>query len=179
MGTVNYGTSDYITMGINPYDYYDFRNDKGYMEDLREVFSELDIELTEGNIDNFIYEDISECYSCDKLNYESLREKYSFHYFDITLNSGYYEGLYVDIEPNYGIAYNDYEDKKEAQKEVTEIKAFLKELAGIGFVSCYPSWCTGYQDYKGTLSDIDEAIKVMREDIKSTPTWRQYERELA
>lgn len=29
----------------------------------------------------------------------------------------------------------------------------------------------------GTLQRINEAIKEMREEVKATPTWRQYERE--
>lgn len=31
-------------------------------------------------------------------------------------------------------------------------------------------------DYNGTIAAIKEAVKGMREEVKQTPTWRQYER---
>ena len=44
-------------------------------------------------------------------------------------------------------------------------------------VVCYPGWCTGYEDYKGTCKVIVAAIKGMRDEVKITPTWTQYEQE--
>ena len=35
----------------------------------------------------------------------------------------------------------------------------------------------GYSDYNGTISAIKEAVKEIREEVKQTPTWAQYERE--
>lgn len=46
-------------------------------------------------------------------------------------------------------------------------------------VQCSPGWCTGYNDYKGTCKAIGTAIKAMRDEVKNTPTWTQYERESA
>lgn len=45
-----------------------------------------------------------------------------------------------------------------------------------GLVQCSPGWCTGYNDYKGTIVAIKAAIKEMREEVKTIPTWAQYER---
>ena len=169
MGTINYGTSDYITMGIKPYDSYDLENDKVFMEEMQAEVDEYG-----GTLEQSIQNYISTCYEADLENLETEMRKHSFYYFHISIEYGYYEGFYLKIENNFGIAYNDYMEKREAQKEITEIKAFLEEIAGFGFVSCYPGWCMRYADYKGTLNDIKAAIKEMRAESKATPTWRQY-----
>lgn len=90
--------------------------------------------------------------------------------------SGCYEGFTLDIENNFPVAFDSWEDRKEANKEITEIKGFLIACAGLGLVQCSPGWCTGYNDYKGTIAAIKAAIKEMREEVKRTPTWAQYER---
>ena len=118
---------------------------------------------------------IEECYSCDYENISYLLEKkYSFYYFHVVIKSGYYEGFTIDIENNFGVFYSDYIEKREAQKEVTLLKQFLIECAGLGLVSCCPSWCTSYSDYAGTINAINEAIKEIREEIRNTPTWNYY-----
>lgn len=66
--------------------------------------------------------------------------------------------------------------KKEAQKEITAIKNLLTECAGLGLVQCFPGWCTGYNDYKGTLAAIKAAVKEMRQEMRQAPTWSQYRR---
>ena len=40
MGAVNYFTSDYITMGIEPYSAYDLENDPDFMDALRDEVNE-------------------------------------------------------------------------------------------------------------------------------------------
>ena len=43
MGTINYKTSDYLTMGLNPISSYDLENDSGFMEELKQqIFSKCD-----------------------------------------------------------------------------------------------------------------------------------------
>ena len=37
MGAVNYFTSDYITMGLRPYDPWELENDSDFMEEMRRV----------------------------------------------------------------------------------------------------------------------------------------------
>lgn len=152
MGTINYFTSDYITLGLQPYDADEFIDD-------------------EGTID---YDLISIYYDDDYHNIKNELEKYSFYYYHVTIKPGYYEGFTIDIENNFSIAFDGYEDKKEANKEITQIKHFLIGCAGLGMVQCFPGWCTGYSDYKSTIKAINEAIKIMREEVKTIPTWTQY-----
>ena len=174
MGTVNYYTSNYITLGIKLYDRLDLEKDSEFMEEIQESAKEDDI-----SIDDVIEQYIADLYEDDYSNIEYELKKHQFNYFHVSIEPGYYEGFTINIENNHSIAFDDYEEKREAQKEITELKQFLVDCAGLGLVACYPGWCTGYQDYKGTLAAIREAIHEMREEVKKTPTWRQYEREAA
>lgn len=176
MGTINYYTSDYITLGVKPYDYFDFENDQDFLDYAEEV---LGADYSESDFDALVYDTIDIYYTDDRDNVESILDKYNFYYYHVVIEYGYYEGFTIDIENNFGVAYNDYLEKREAQKEVTQIKKFLIECAGCGLVACYPGWCTGYADYKGTLAEINKAIKSMHEEVKATPTWRQYENSCA
>lgn len=151
MGAINYYTSDYITMGLRPYDIEDFTDENG--------------------ID---YDEIQFCYDCDYENIETELNKHDFYYFHVTIKPGYYEGFTLDIENNFPVALDSWEDRNAANKEITEIKQFLIDCAGLGLVQCFPGWCTGYNDYNGTIKAIKNAIKEMRQEIKSVPTWAQY-----
>lgn len=173
MGTINYGTSNYITLGSKPLSPYDLENDPDFMEELKEGYNLTEDEDTAEAINdyiNIIEED-------DRENLKSILNKYNFYYFHIAIKNGYYEGFYLDIESNFSIYFEDYAEKLEAQKEITSIKAFLIECAEIGLVSVWPGWCTTYHDYKTTLKHISNAVKEMREEVRNTPTWRQYEKE--
>jgi len=154
MGAVNYFTSDYITMGLRPYDTDDFTDENN-------------------NID---YDEINYCYEADRENIENELEKHNFYYYHIVIKPGYYEGFTLDIENNFSVALDSWEDRKAANKEITEIKKFLIDCAGLGLVKCSPGWCTGYADYNGTIKAIKEAIKEMRLELSTIPTWLQYNR---
>lgn len=169
MGAVNYRTSDYITMGLKPYDVDDFTQDKDFMQEV-----EAEVKEYGGTVEQAIYDYISTCYEDDYSNIEMELQKHKFYYFHITIEPGYYEGFTLDIESNFPVAFDSWEDKRDAQKEITEIKQFLIDCAGLGLVQCFPGWCTGYNDYKGTLKAIQAAIKEMREEARTTPTWLQY-----
>ena len=171
MGAVNYFTSDYITMGIEPYSAYDLENDPGFMDALRDEVSEYG-----GTIDEALESYIRTSYEADEMNIEFILEKYSFDYFHVTIKPGYYEGFTLDIENNYPVAFDGWEDKRAAQREITSLKKCLIECAGVGMVQCSPGWCTGYNDYGGTIKAIGAAIKVMRDEVNNTPTWTQYAR---
>lgn len=174
MGAINYFTSDYITLGIKPYDAFDLEKDADFMEELREQIKEYG-----GTMEAAIDEYISDSYECDRENVESILSRYSFCYYHITIKPGYYEGFTLDIESNFPVAFDGWKDRRECQKEITQLKKCLLECAGVGLVSCSPGWCTGYSDYKGTCKAIGAAIKDMREETRHTPTWAQYERETA
>lgn len=146
MGTINYKQSDYITLGVKPYDETEIETDAYFM-----------------------YEELAD-------DVQAALDEYSFHYYRVTLEPGYYEGFTINIENKFSI-FDASESKQLAQKEITQIKQLLIECAGLGLVSCYPGWCSGYDDYGTTLGAIKEAIGEMREEVKQTPTWWQYERE--
>lgn len=163
MGTINYNTSDYITLGLKPYSNYDLENDTELIKELEEYGESVE-------------DYIQRCYEDDYYNIEHELKKHSFYYFHIAIQPGYYEGFTLDIENNFSLCFDNYEEKQEAQKEITEIKKFLIACAGMGLVQCFPGWCTGYSDYKETLKAINEAIKDMRSEVKGIPTWQQYKK---
>lgn len=173
MGAINYFTSDYITMGLRPYERTDFESDLDFMEEAREQVREYG-----GTVESIIDNYISEYYEEDFSNIETELNKHNFQYYHIAIKPGYYEGFTLDIENNYPVALDSWEDRRDANKEITEIKQFLIACAGFGLVQCSPGWCTGYNDYKGTIAAIKAVVKEMREEVKRTPTWAQYEREV-
>ena len=145
MGTINYNTSRYITIGINPDDY----NDENY------------------GLNEFIVNDLYN-------EIKSVLNKYNFYFFHVCIVPGYYEGFSIDIDNNFSVCYDDYNEKREVQKEITQIKKFLIECANNGLVACFPGWCMGYANYKETLQLIKEAIKEMRMEAKYIPTYKNY-----
>lgn len=171
MGAVNYFTSDYITLGLRPYDRYDLENDHDFMEELQAEIDEYG-----GTLESALDDYINSCYEDDKYNITHELNKHCFHYYHITIKPGYYEGFTLDIENNFPVALDSWEDRRDANKEITEIKQFLIDCAGLGLVKCSPGWCTGYSDYNGTIQAIKAAIKEMRSELKTIPTWLQYER---
>ena len=173
MGAINYFTSDYITMGLRPYDRYELINDSEFMEELQQEVDEYG-----GTVDAALDSYINECYSCDYDNIKTELEKHYFYYYHITIKPGYYDGFALDIENNFPVALDSWEDRRDANKEITEIKQFLIDCAGLGLVACYPGWHTGYSDYNGTIQAIKAAIKAMRDELKTVPTWAQYNREV-
>lgn len=170
MGTVNYFTSDYITIGLRPYDSTDFEKDTELMGCLRN-----EIDQYGGSIEDALDSYIQRCYEDDYGNIEMLLKRYSFTYYRISIEPGYYEGFSICIENNFPYAFDNWDEKRSVQKEITKVKQFLLECAGCGLVECFPGWCTGYRDYKTTILDIEKAIKLMREEVKDTPTFAQYQ----
>lgn len=139
MGAVNYGTSDYISIGLN----------------VSGDFDELEQEQARDEI-------------------AAILDNFGFWYFHVTIKSGYYEGFYIDIENNFPCFFDNWEERRDAQKEVTKIKRFLLECTAAGLVQYFPGWCTGYSTEKETRAAINAAIKEIRQEVKETPTYRQY-----
>lgn len=148
MGTINYGTSDYITIG------YNLNWDDSEFETWEEMENEKQL-------------DIEDMYT----NIRAILNKYDFTFYHVTIEPGYYEGFYIDIENNFPYCYDSREDKRAAQKEVTELKAFLIECVNTGLVQVWPGWCTSYKTHNESIEAIKTAIKEMRAEIKSIPTW--------
>ena len=145
MGTINYKTSDFITIGYNC-NFID-REDEFYHDIICDYYEQVKYTL----------------------------EKESFYYFHVTLEPGYYEGFSIDIENNFSVCFDNYEDKQLAQKEITRLKAFLIQCIN-DFECCvvHPGWCTGYEDYKNSSKTLNAAIKEMRQAVTDTPTYYNY-----
>lgn len=145
MGAINYKTSDFITIGYNC------------------NFIDYD--------DEFYYDIVNDYYEQVK---QTLENEY-FYYFHVKLEPGYYEGFSIDIEFNFGVCFDNYEDKHLAQKEITVLKKFLLQCIN-DFECCvvHPGWCTGYEDYKNSILQLNAAIKKIRQLVKTTPTYYQY-----
>lgn len=173
MGTINYTTSKYVTLGIKPVYQWDLENDLEFMEEIREY-----AEMYGGTVEEALNDYISDWYRDEAANAESILSRYSFEHYQVTIEPGYYEGFSLLIE-NTAAVYEDWEDKRKAQKEITQLKKCLLELAGLGLVACYPGWRTGYDDYNSTCEAIRSAINFMREEARITPTWWQWERKPA
>ena len=172
MGAINYCTSNYITLGLRPYDRYELVNDPDFMADLQAEVDEYG-----GTVEEALDSYINDCYDCDYDNIKTELNKHYFYYYHVTIKPGYYEGFTLDIENNFPVALDSWADRRDANKEITEIKQFLIDCAGFGLVACFPGWCTGYSDYNGTIQAIKAAIKAMRDELKTIPTWAQYNRE--
>ena len=170
MGTINYKTSDYITMGARIQNYSDFENDSYFLDEMKE-------EIDRCGLENVIYSEIEENYNCDRLNVETYLNQHNFVFYHVTIEPGYYEGFSINIENNFPVAYNDREEKRQAQKEITELKQFLLDCAGAGIAVVYPGWCTTELNYNDSVKAIKAAIKEIREESKAIPTWLWYERE--
>ena len=141
MGAINYKTSDFITLGYNT--------------------NNIDYE------DEFYDELINDEY--EEIKY--LLEEENFYYFHIVIEPGYYEGFTIDIEHNFSYCYDDYFEKLQALKEITQIKNFLLYIVNNFNINVvYPGWCTGYGDYKKTIEEINAAIIEMKYTVKNTPT---------
>lgn len=167
MGTINYGTSNYITIGIKPYDASDLEEDINFMEELQNEVNEYG-----GTIEEAMSTFIQDCYEADHSNIEYLlNNKYDFYYFHVVIKWGYYEGFYIDIENNYPVCYNSWNDKQAALKEATQIKRFLLECIDLGLCEVWPGWCTSYKSRDESIKGVKQAIRDMKEEIRGIPTW--------
>lgn len=145
MGTINYGSNNYINIGVNVNDYDEC---EGFEKEL------------------FI----------DDLHFEikSILDNYYFYYYHVTIEPGYYEGFYINIENNFPVCFDDSNEKREAQKEITQLKRFLLECIAAGLVKYSPGWCTGYSTEEETIKAIKEAVKELRQEVRDTPTYKKY-----
>lgn len=163
MGTINYITSDYITMGLEPVSAWDLERDTDFMQEIR-----AEVEQYGGTVDEAIYNYIADCEEDDMTNIETELDKHSFDYFRVGIEPGYYAGFSLDISAVYDPEWLDDDEIAEVEREIDSLGDFLRACAGLGLVACYPGWCTSYSDYKGTLRAIDGAVQAMRDELQNS-----------
>lgn len=159
MGTINYGTSKYITVGMKPYDY----------DDLRKIVFECgsDYRKEEDVSDEAIADQNEYETNCEKEICQDILDKYSFDYFDLELKSGYYEGFYLDIESKFEEELYSKEDMSRAMSEAIVLKKVLYDIIDNSkdMCVCHPGWCTAYLNAEDSKKEIDEAIDKIIDDI--------------
>lgn len=163
MGTINYLTSDVITLvhDSSMYD-RDFIRDECILNDsdvAPDDVTDSDIDFV---IDNFINDQISELD-----NYVDF-EAPSMEFFKLSVKYGYYEGaqLVVDDATKYG--FDSVEERADALKEADTLKTALLDVYNLGFRACSPSWCSKYYNDDETRLEIDNAINELKNRINNT-----------
>ena len=165
MGTVNYKTSDIITLGLRPYEPQDFELDPDFMEDARRQSR-----LYGDNLNSIIYQTIADYTEDDQQTAEHIINRYSFEFFTVTIEPGYYEGFSVNIFNDLPGEYWDMEERQQALTDAANLGDMLKELVNTAcLVEVMPGWITTYHDTDRTLWDIRKAIKGLIYDINDTP----------
>ena len=165
MGTVNYKTSDIITLGLRPYEPQGFELDPDFMEDARRQSR-----LYGDNLNSIIYQTIADYTEDDQQTAEHIINRYSFDFFTVTIEPGYYEGFSVYISNDLPGEYWDADERKQALTDAANLGDMLKELVNNAcLVEVWPGWVTTYHDTDRTLWDIRKAIKGMIYDINDTP----------
>lgn len=171
MGAINFYTSAYITLALEPFDMERYKNDGEFMTALKNYTEAVDEEAMAEACDEYAEHYYWAIYQVVK---EAL-DRRNFYWYHVALKCGYYESFQVVIDSNFPVAFNCYQDRADANKEVTEIKKFLNECVEIGLVQTHPGWCTSYEDAETTKAAIKDAVRQMRAEIGATPTWNQYE----
>ena len=100
-------------------------------------------------------------------------DKYNFNFFKIEIEPGYYEGFYISIDFDF-LYFDDWTEKRETLKEITQLKHLLNDLCYNGLVKYSAGWCMGYCSEEETKQAIKQAIKEIKQKILNIPTWRKY-----
>lgn len=169
MGAINYYTSKFITLALIPYDFTETE------EYIKNNYNDFCIDNPEDVTPDLVYDEINSYYTCAYDKAKCIIDKYDFYILDISIEAGYYEGYSINIKFDW-LYFDDASEKRDAQKELTQLKNCLHELAGVGYVSCIPFWVMSYKNYDETIKDIDAAIKEARAEFQKMPTFYTYTR---
>jgi len=172
MGTFNYKKSNkIITLARKYYD----PSDREIEEEKEILKNDFDLDLTfEETREKLINDDIefvqAETYNNIKSDIESL----NLEYYKIDCVSGYYEGFQLLIDFNFSW-FETYQDRKQAQKELTRIKKFLIDVINnYCLYVCYPGWVDGWENEKESILKVNKAIKEERKELNKIETKKQY-----
>lgn len=171
MGTINYGTSEYITIGYKPLDRFDLEKDPEFMDYMLDEAREVDMDLDD-YISEWLYNRQEDMWSNVKI---ILETKYDFYYFKVEVEPGYYDGFSIQISRETP-CYMELWEKDAAYGEIKELEKFLTEcVKDFGLVECYPGWGTSYESADKSVIDIAVAMAKAREDILAVPIWEETE----
>ena len=133
MGTINYGTSEFVTVGAPDYN----GNAEAY-----------------NTLEDWVNEKLSQ---------------YSFKYYDLNIEYGYYEGFYIDIRKNDSFYFLDADDAKKTapiiRNEIDSVINALKELCELGCCVVHPGWNTAYLNLEDSIKEIESAKYMMISDL--------------
>ena len=147
MGTINYGTSDFLTIGLHPYDF----------EDIKAEY--INMYEEEDPADNAIYEYMADIEAEDMNTAEIIISNYDFSVFEVEARPGYYDGFYISVKLDC-LYFWDEDEKKEAIKEAGDIRDLWKKIIDeTPCVEVWPGWCTTYKTYEETAEAIEKAYK--------------------
>lgn len=91
-------------------------------------------------------------YNGDLDNIKALLKHFDFIIFHVAIKPGYYEGFYIDIENNYELCFDCWQDKRTAQKEITQLKEFLIGCVNMGMCKVSPGWVTSYYSREDSIT---------------------------
>ena len=148
MGAINYGSSDIVNIGLNI--------DSCFYDNADAEDRENELEFMR----DYIQETLDEFY---------------FDFVKIEISSGYYEGFYINIEDPGFNYFDNYIEKQEYIKELSQVHRMLKECINKGLVEYSPGWCTGYSTEKESYIDLAAAIKTAKQAARTTPTYKNYQ----
>lgn len=108
---------------------------------------------------------------------KEIIDKYSFEWFKIKAEYGYYDGTSVVVDKNYVLKKEiekeglpacfklDTEDIREIESEIENLNKLLEELADLMPIT-FPGWCMGYENTKrGKAKEIKNAIAKVIEEL--------------
>lgn len=168
MGSINYGTSDVIILGVVPFELDDYLKDPYFIEWAQEWAQDEALEA-------LAYDQMERDYIfMSEIIQDIINDYYNLEFFKLSIDPGYYEGFTLKIDSDIPYYFDDYLERKDALKEITQLKRCLLRCADSGLVECFPGWCTGYHDKKETIKSIRNAIKQLREEVSNTLTEKQY-----
>lgn len=157
MGAINYGNNrDFgLTLGYN-------LGARVY-NPTAEQLADWDCE-SEEDYERSFYLDIEDCW--EQINFLMPQ----FKHFNISLESGYYEGFWIAVDLKW-LYFNDYKEKLEALKEATKLKAFLLQcVEDFGCVAVDSGWVSTYYSKQDTIKALNKAIRDQKAKIKAMKT---------
>jgi hypothetical protein len=153
MGTYNFRSNDYLSLTY-VVDVGDLADDPDFLEDCieRGVWDEgyeptenelwEEAQYTANDWEEFAYTDA-----------EHLLSKYSGSYFNLTLTSGYYQGMQILLESNLPDTFDCEEDREGALEEIAQVAELYLELID--------------QGWDGTDEDVAELVMQLTEEVNS------------